>query len=194
MSIYVPRSRDDVAELIREYPMGLVVSAGIEGHAVTPLPLLAEIGEDGQVASLFGHIARRNPLADMFARDPHALIIFQGPQGYVSPGLVSNLTWGPTWNYALVTLEVEIVLLPEETEKALEALAIHLEEGAWAPRQMGERYDQLRQRIIAFRAIVRSMEAKFKLGQDENPETFQEIVQGIDNPELARWMIRSGRG
>lgn len=191
MNRYVPRTAADVADLIREYPLGLVVSKGEAGHAVTPLPLLAELGSEGEIKSLFGHIALSNPQAEIFARDPRALIIFQGPQAYVSPRLVSNLTWGPTWNYALVTFEVDIRLVPEETEAALDALAKQLEGGDWVPRQMGDRYLQLRQRIIAFRGVVRGMEAKFKLGQDEDPETFREIVQGIDAPDLARWMRRS---
>lgn len=190
MSRYAPRSTEDVVELIREYPLGLLVTSGAEGSAATPLPLLVERGPGGEIESLFGHIARRNPQADLIARHPRALILFQGPQGYVSPRLVSNLTWGPTWNYAVVRFDVDIELIPHETDAAIRALAKHLEGEAWAPERMGQRYEQLLERIVAFRARVRSMEAKFKLGQDESRDTFEEIVSRIENTDLARWMTR----
>jgi transcriptional regulator len=55
---------------------------------------------------------------------------------------------------------------------------------------MGARYAQLAQYVIAFRATVREVHAAFKLGQDERPETFAEIVAGVD-PALGAWMTRS---
>jgi transcriptional regulator len=56
---------------------------------------------------------------------------------------------------------------------------------------MGARYEQLKERIIAFRAVVRETHARFKLGQDENDQTFGEIVDGLQDRELAEWMGRA---
>ena len=52
-------------------------------------------------------------------------------------------------------------------------------------------YEQLKPRIIGFRAHVRETHARFKLGQDESDETFAEIVQGLAGSDLAEWMQRT---
>jgi transcriptional regulator len=186
----------DVADLIAAYPLAWIVSGGPEDFAATPLPLLAELDGEGGVASLFGHFARSNPQVASLERDPRATILFQGPQGYVSPTLVSNPQWGATWNYAVVRFQVDIAFLPEQTGEAVWRLAKAVEPDgplAWTPAAMGPRYDALIQHIIAFRATARSSSARFKLGQDENRETFGEIVSGLENKELAAWMTRMAR-
>jgi transcriptional regulator len=117
-----------------------------------------------------------------------------GPQGYISPRLVSNPTWGPTWNYAVCRFETEVRFVPEETDAALSRLAAALEgveQDSWTPERMGERYDQLKRHIVAFRADVLETHAKFKLGQDENDVVFEDIVAGLKDRTLADWMLRN---
>jgi transcriptional regulator len=49
-------------------------------------------------------------------------------------------------------------------------------------------------RIVAFDAEVRAVDATFKLGQDEQPDVFRQIVAGLESPDLRAWMQRfSGR-
>lgn len=195
-SPFAPRSDEDVLALVRSEPLAWVVS---HDHAApaTPLPLLAEADGDGRIASLFGHFARRNPQVAALQASPRALVLFQGPQAYVAPRLVGNPTWGPTWNYAVARFEVRVEFVPDEIDAALGQLAAHLEAGRgdpWTPRHMGERYDRLREHVIAFRAHVQHVHATFKLGQDETAETFDQIVQGHDNPALVEWMRRQRGG
>ena len=157
--------------------------------------LLVERDSDGRVAALFGHFAKSNPQVALLERQPDAMILAQGPGGYISPALVSNPTWGPTWNYAVARFEVEVAFVPDETHAALERLAAWVERDRpqpWTPDRMGARYAELAQHVIAFRATVREVHAAFKLGQDERPETFAEIVAGVD-PALGEWMTRSVR-
>lgn len=195
MSPYAPRQPEQVAELIREYPLGLVVSGEAANFAATPLPLLPEVDEQGRVVALFGHFARSNPQVAALTANPRAAIIFQGPQGYVSPRFVSNLTWGPTWNYAMVRFVTEVEFVPNENAEAIRRLSEALEGAgseAWTAARMGARYEQLLTRIIAFRAHVLDEEAKFKLGQDEHRRTFAEIIRNHPNGELTRWMVKAG--
>lgn len=192
-SPYDPRDPSDLTRLVEAYPLCWIVSGGAENRAATPLPLLAESGADG-VRSLFGHIARSNPQQAALTADPRATILCMGPQGYISPRLVSNPTWGPTWNYAVCRFEVEIEFVPDETDAALSQLAAALEgsgPGDWTPQRMGPRYEQLKERIVAFRAHVRESHGRFKLGQDENDQTFAEIVAGLAGTELGLWMSGS---
>lgn len=190
---FVPRDASDIAALIAQYPLAWVVSPG----TATPLPLLAETGADGEIVALFGHFARRNPQVALIERAPAAMILFQGPQAYVPARLVSKPDWGPTWNYAVLRFDVEIEFVPDETAASVERLAAVLEQGRpepWTPDRMGERYAELTRHIIAFRAHVRGLDARFKLGQDESPQIFDEIVAGLDDRALADWMTRATRG
>jgi transcriptional regulator len=187
---FEPRSASDVVALIGAHPLAWVVSRDFDA---TPLPLLAECDAEGRLVSLFGHYARRNPQVAAFERDPGALILFAGPQGYVSPTLVSKPQWGPTWNYAALRIVADIAFVPAETDASLRRLAAHLEpDHGWQVEAMGDRYDHLIEHIVAFRATVVSCEAMFKLGQDEGDETFAEIVRGHSDPQLVRAMIEQG--
>jgi transcriptional regulator len=53
---------------------------------------------------------------------------------------------------------------------------------------MGERYEGLVEQVIAFRAHIVRSTARFKLGQDEDPQSFAEIVDAMDNTALANAM------
>lgn len=183
----------DIADLIRAYPLAWVVSHGSGGFAATPLPLLVDLGEDGTVVRLVGHFARSNPQVAAIEQDPRVLILFQGPQAYISPSWISDRTWGPTWNYATVQIEADVRFLPDEADNALGRLVEAMEAGrpnAWSIAEMGERYQRLRQGIIAFHADVRSVRARFKLGQDERPAVFAEILAGSGDDALTAWMRR----
>lgn len=194
MNVFQPRDGSDVAELVRAYPLCWVVSGDASDRLATPLPLLPELDSEGRLVSLFGHIAKSNPQRNALERDSRATILCMGPEGYISPTLVSNPTWGPTWNYTVCRFETDVRFVPGETEDAVWRLAAALEgaePGSWTPERMGERYHQLKQRIVAFRAKIVETHARFKLGQDENEAVFKNIVDGLEDRTLADWMSRN---
>lgn len=188
---FEPRSEADLLRLIEEYPLAWIVSVGGVGFNATPLPLLAETGKDGRISALFGHFALSNPHVAMLRAAPRAKIMFTGPHGYISPELVSRPKWAPTWNYATAQFDVEIEFLPEQNAAALERLVTKMEQGRrdpWTIARMGERYAVMVHKIIAFRAHVLTGKGRFKLGQDETPETLAELLAGLDDAALGRWM------
>ena len=191
MSLFSPRRPSDVTDLVKAYPLCWIVSNSDGERHATPLPLIPETDAEGKVSSLFGHIARSNSQRLALEKDCRATILCMGPQGYISPELVSDPTWGPTWNYAVCRFETELRFVPDETDAALSKLALALEgtdPGAWTPKRMGERYHQLRSHIVAFRAHILETHARFKLGQDEREVVFEEIIDGLADRTLANWM------
>ena len=184
-ALYEPRDTADIGQLIADYPLAWVVSGAF--HA-SPLPLLAERDASGAVVALLGHCARRNPLVGDFRADPRGLVLFNGPAGYIPTSLLPKPDWAPTWNFAVLRFTVEIEFVEDETRDAIEQLVAKMEGSAWSTASLGARYDGMLEQIIAFRAHVRSAEHSFKLGQDESPEGFAEIVAGHGDPALGRWM------
>ncbi len=184
-NLYDPRDAADIARLIAEYPLAWVISGDF--HA-SPLPLLAETDESGNVAALLGHCARRNALVADFRANPRGLVLFNGPEAYVPTSLLSKPDWAPTWNYAVLRFIVEIEFVEGETPDAIEQLVAKMEDGAWSTESLGPRYEKMLDQIVAFRAHVRSAEHSFKLGQDESPQGFSEIVAGHGDRMLVKWM------
>lgn len=193
--IYAPRSAQQLLRLVTEHPLAWVISdAGGEFRA-SPLPLRPRVA-DGRIEALEGHLARSNPLYAALQKDARALILFSGPDGYISPSWVSNRTWAPTWNYAVVQFLVTVAFdeSPELLRAHLDDLVQTMEQGrpkAWDIPEMGPRYDAIKRHIVPFVATVTEQRAKFKLGQDERDSQFREIAEALDKngpAELLAWM------
>lgn len=94
-----------LGDFIRRYPLGTVVTATANGLDANHIPLLLATPA-GAGASLRGHIARANPLWRDGVTDAQVLVIFHGPDSFISPSWYpskrENARVVPTWNYAVV--------------------------------------------------------------------------------------------
>jgi transcriptional regulator len=194
--LFAPKDDGQVLRLVRSHPLAWVVSLDAGQFRATPLPLRPRTGTTGAIEALEGHMGRSNPLFAALRSDPRALLLFSGPQGYISPSWVSNRTWAPTWNYAVVQFIVTVAF-----DESPERLAAHLDDlvgamehgrpGAWQRSEMGARYETLKRMIVPFEAKVVEQRAKFKLGQDERDTVFAEISDALGKSgaaELLAWM------
>lgn len=183
----------DVHDLIDAYPLAWVRA---ENGEASLLPLIGVFDAEGQLVELIGHFGLTNPLHAAFSANRSAQILFSGPQGYVSPSDAGRRDWGPTWNYAQVRVDADIAIEPDLTPHALDLLIGRCERGKampWAAGELGERYGQLVRHIVGFRARVRSVKPRFKLGQDEDLPTLRAILSNIGDEALAAWMVRFNR-
>ena len=103
---FAPQSAEQVLRLVHQHPLAWIVSQGADGLRASPMPLRPRVGRDGRIAALEGHLPRSNPQLASIQRDPRALLLTAGPQGYASPSWVSDRTWAPTWNFAVVQFAV----------------------------------------------------------------------------------------
>lgn len=175
---------NDMTELVRANPFALVISGAADRLQATPLPLLLEHASNGQWI-LIGHFGRANPQVAQLEKDPQALIIFQGPHGYISPSWMRDRTQAPTWNFMMVQFHVEIRFVHTldfaiETVNRLSTFMESSRPHAWSPTEMRERHARLAQGIVAFSAAVIQTNAKFKLGQNERIDVLDDILKGLD--------------
>jgi transcriptional regulator len=109
--MYLPahfsEARPDVLRaFVRDHPLGLLVTqnraGGLDANSV-PFVLDADGAGPGVLRA---HVARANPLWSTARDDVDALVVFQGPHGYISPAWYpSKAEHGkvvPTWNYLMV--------------------------------------------------------------------------------------------
>ncbi|NUT01388.1 MAG: FMN-binding negative transcriptional regulator [Sphingomonas sp.] len=187
----------DIVDLVAAFPLAWVVTANPKFTA-TPLPILLETDGAGHPVSLLGHFAKRNPQVEQIGADARTLFLFSGPHNYISPELVTTTrNWGPTWNYATARIVADVQFDEALNDEALEKLVGKMEKGRrepWTRSELGPRYERMKRAIIAFRAPIVGIEARFKLGQDERDEVFADILGGLHGSDLADWMRRFNAG
>lgn len=91
--------------LVRAHPLGLLITAGPQGLIANPVPFLLDAGA-GPHGTLRAHLARANPQWQDLSVVGECLVVFQGPEAYITPSwYASKREHGrvvPTWNYATV--------------------------------------------------------------------------------------------
>lgn len=193
MPLYVPRQfreeRIDVLHAaIREFPFAQLVTFGEGGLSATPLPLLLDIGADGQ-AMLLGHLARPNP--QWKAADPtiEALAIFSGPDAYISPGWYETKRQTgrvvPTWNYVTVQVRGRISFFEEPGPllDVVRRLTERHEAGRDAPWAVSDApadfiAGQLRA-IVGVRLEITEIVGKWKMSQNRSETDRAGVIDGL---------------
>ena len=172
-------SETAVLDLIRSHPLAWVVTSDLRAILLPIRPIQGS----GECLSAFrGHMPRR--ISSWFADGSTALLLFTGPSAYISPSWFTNRKQAPTWSSASAAFRCSIRLIdePEELRASLTDLAETLEAErpkAWNLAEVGERYDGLARRILAFRADILDQRAAFRLGQDEDEQTFADTLAGL---------------
>lgn len=197
MGLFDTFDNADVRALVEQYPLAWVCGGSAGAVEASLLPLVGVFDADGRLVELVGHLMRSNPLLTALEADPRATILFKGPDAYVSPEHAGLKNWGPTWNYAQLKIGAEVRFDAGLTEWSLELLVAAMESGRtepWDVGELGDRYGAMLGHIIGFRASVTSLSGKFKLGQDEKPETFASIVATLPDATTTAWMRRFNKG
>jgi transcriptional regulator len=108
--MYIPKHFEEpdlgvLHALIKEHPFGAWVTTVDGALEVNHIPFLIDPAK-GKFGTLVGHVARANPIWKSFSTTAESLVIFQGPQCYITPSWYQTKQETgkvvPTWNYALV--------------------------------------------------------------------------------------------
>src|SRR5438874_1451728 len=92
-------------DLMRRHPLATLVTHGASGLVASHIPLLLDFSPE-PLGTLRGHFARANPQWRDASSGSETLVIFQGPESYITPSwYVAKQETGrvvPTWNYVVV--------------------------------------------------------------------------------------------
>lgn len=183
-------------QLIDRHPLGLLITQGGGGLCADPVPFLFD-PDSGPHGTLRAHVARANPVWRE-ARHADTLVVFQGPQGYVSPGWYDVSPAVPTWDFAVAHLHgIPEILSDDENLQVLDQLVAWFEGPLPEPFLMHRTLENTAyaERIVhgtvGFRLRVDRFEAKDKMSQDKPAEVIAKIVEALrrpgpyENPTLA---------
>jgi transcriptional regulator len=187
-----PAFREDRPELlhaaIRAHPLATLVTHGPSGLTANLVPFTLVPGEDGHDL-LRAHLARANPqLADLRAGG-EALVIFQGPQAYVTPSWYpSKREHGksvPTWNYILVQARGRPRVIDDDAwlRGQIDALTNLQEAGRadpWAVADAPADYVTAQLKgISGVEIVVERIEGKWKTSQNQPAANHAGVVAGL---------------
>ena len=168
---------DDLAEmhaLMRARPLAALVSAGPSGLYGTHLPTVLK--SEGEFGAIECHLARANPHWKDLAEGGEALMIFQGPEAYITPSwYASKSETGkvvPTWNYAAVHAYGRPQVMQDKDwlrrhVGELTAQQEASEARPWAVTDAPDSFiDVMLRGIVGFRFDIARLEGKWKMSQN----------------------------
>jgi transcriptional regulator len=187
MTMYIPGRYKElnpevVEQFLRDNEFATLVSADGQRLVATHLLVDFEHRADERLV-LTGHMARANPHWRTFEGGQEALTIFAGPHTYISPRWY-NHTNVPTWNYMAVHVYGVPRVISERAElfALLKRLVDKHEGGAGVDRPYrledlpADYADKQMQAIVGFQIEVTRMEASFKLSQNRDHESYDNVV------------------
>ena len=187
--MYIPepfKVTDDqeIDAFLRRYDFATVVSFAQEGPIASHLPVVARRESTGVTIS--GHLARANSHWTAMDGKTEAIVIFQGPHGYVSPTWYASAPAVPTWNYAVVHAYGRPMAREDQAflEDILRELLDRYEVGrtkAWQLENLPPDYSRRQLAgIVGFEMPVARLETKFKLGQNRTATDRAGTIEGLD--------------
>jgi transcriptional regulator len=196
---------EDIASLHRQIDgtrLATLVTFDESGLQASHVPLLLNPNE-GPNGTLYGHLAKANPQwKTLGARE--ALVIFQGPDAYISPSFyAAKAEHGkvvPTWNYLAVHVygRAQVFTDPQRLLRVVSDLTDKHEARRPAPWAVSDAPDDYIQKmlngIVGFAIPIERLEGKRKLNQNRSAEDITGVSKGLaaskdpTDQEIARLM------
>ena len=181
------QSRAAQHALISAHPLSLLITAGPGGLMANPIPFLLDAG--GADGILRAHLARANPQAEDLGAVGECLVVFQGPEGYVSPGWYASKhehgRIAPTWNYAVVQARgrprvIEDAAWLRRQIVDLTALREAPRAEPWAVSDAPEPFVAAQVRaLIGVEITITRIEGKWKMSQNRSEADRTGVVAGL---------------
>jgi transcriptional regulator len=181
-----------------QHPFAFLTGCDAENKPVaTQIPVFIE--EINGVKILMGHIMRNTDHHKAFLQNENVLVVFTGKHTYVSATWYSNPNMASTWNYMSVHAKGVIRFLDESgLEDVLMKTSLHFEN---YNQESTAIYDNLplafkqkvMKAIVAFEIEITEIDTVFKLSQDRDAKSYQNIIdklkeQGEDGKTIAAEM------
>jgi transcriptional regulator len=182
------RNQQVIKEFIGKYPFAFLTGVDAENKPVaTQVPVFIE--ESGSRKILSGHIMKNTDHHKAFMQNNNVLVVFTGNHTYVSGSWYSNPHTASTWNYMSVHAKGIIKFLDDDALiDVLRKTTLHFEK---QNRQSPTIYDNLpleyTQKLIkaiaAFEIEVTGIDTVFKLSQDRDAKSYDNIIKRLNDQD-----------
>jgi transcriptional regulator len=180
---------------MKQSELATLITTTNRGLVATHLPLLLDETR-GEYGTLTGHVSRANLQWQETNPDAEALIIFLGPDAYVSPSWYpAKQETGrvvPTWNYAAIHVYGHLTFFedPERLRTVVTELTRKHEAafpGPWQVTDAPAAYiDSQLKAIVGFECQILRLEGKRKFSQNRSLEDRLGVIEGLREMEDER--------
>jgi transcriptional regulator len=174
---------------MKDHPFVFITGSDSANKPVaTQIPVFID-EKDGKYF-LTGHIMRNTDHHKAFEQNKNVLAVFTGPHTYVSA------TWytkpvGSTWNYMSVHAHGTIRFGDtDELRSILQRLTLHYENGNAASTTVfdnlpAEYTERMMKAIVPFEIEINDLQHVFKLSQDRDKESYENIIMQLEKQDAA---------
>jgi transcriptional regulator len=187
--MWVPKAfevtdEDELYGVIERHGFATIVS--VDGALPTATLAPFVVSHESGRRRVWGHLARANPQAKTLGDAAEILVIFRGPDTYVSPSWYATTPNVPTWNFVVVHAYGIPRVLPREDprvrwvlERTVERFESDLEE-PWALDGPEEYLASLSKGVVAFELDVTSLQGQFKLSQNHPQDNRLGVIRNLE--------------
>jgi transcriptional regulator len=170
----------EIMAFLHEHPLALITTSGVDGKPVaTQVPVVFD-EQDGHLV-LTGHVMRNTDHWHGFTANSEVLAVFTGPNCGVSASWYSDKNSGGSWNYMSVHAQGTLRFLDET---GLVGLLRRLTALVDDDPHSGAQFDDLTPEYVAkmlpgiqaFEIVVRDLDAIFKLSQNRDEASYDNII------------------
>tara|TARA_R110001583_G_scaffold1709_1_gene13277 strand:- start:495 stop:1127 length:633 start_codon:yes stop_codon:yes gene_type:complete len=198
--MHIPKKfeQTDTAQLeglIRDYPFATLVTDSESGIEATHLPVV--LTEVAGKKVLQAHIAKANPLWKTVSDRSEVLIIFNGPNCYISPNhYPTKRETGesvPTWNYVVVHVKGVISFVQDEAwlQTAVDNLTAQHESRQaipWTTSDAPEGYiEKMLSAIVGLEIEITSITGQWKLSQNQPDKNRLGVIAGLSSESESQY-------
>lgn len=180
--------REAIFALMDAHPLGAWVCQTAGGLVANHVPFLLDRSR-GEFGTLVGHVSRANPVWRELGQATPSVVMFQGPQAYISPGWYpGKATHGkvvPTWNYTVAHAHGTMRAVDDRDWllDVLDRLTNTHEAGRPMPWRVGDAppdyIDRMLRAIVGVEMPIERLEGKLKASQDEDLPDRQGTVRAL---------------
>jgi transcriptional regulator len=173
--------------LMASHPLATLITSGSGGLVANLIPF--SLHEGGDQGILRAHLGRGNKQLDALREGADTLVVFQGPECYVTPSWYpSKVEHGkvvPTWNFAMVQVRGKPQVIDEAPWllAQLQKLTDDQENGRKHPWKVSDAPDDFiaaqLNGIVGIEIPILSIEGKWKASQNRLPADRQGVINGL---------------
>ena len=192
--MYLPKhfaepSVEVMHDLIRAHPLSTLITMTADGIEANHIPLFLS-AQPGPFGTLYGHVARANPLWQIYQKDCEILAVFSGPNAYISP------TWYatkkehgkvvPTWNYAVTHAYGTLRVIDDAVwlRSHLTALTANNEANLptpWAVEDAPHDYtEKMISAVVGIEITITRLIGKWKVSQNQSTQNRATVIEALN--------------
>jgi transcriptional regulator len=200
---------ESLTSLLKTYPLGTLVTQHEGVLEANHIPFLIE-GPLAAGGKLIGHVAKGNPVWKHDVSTQETLVIFQGPESYITPNWYPSKQVHhqvvPTYNYTVVHVYGQLSVTHDEAVKRrivgdLTASMEKMRDSTWQVSDAPAEYiEKMLNAIVGIELTITRIQAKWKVSQNRDAADREGVAHGLSGPgsterdHRMRGVVLSGKG